>query len=316
MDSSRPAPGAASPRIRHRIRKSPAEHVFDAANHVFMVVLAFVTIYPFWYILILSLNDGLDAQMGGIWLWPRMFTFTNYTYVLTNPLVGNAYVITILRTVTGSLWSLVVTGIAAYAMTKKHLFLRNALLTFFLIPMFIGGTVVSNYVVYAKVGLLNNILVYVIPGGFAFFNMIIMRTYFYGLPVSMEESAKMDGASYTRIFFQIIVPLSMPIIATMLLFNGVGHWLDFYTNLIYVSRKSLWTLQYLLYKVVIESQTNIMTDESAAKMNQFSYLKRPEVTPAAIKMATLMVVTLPILFIYPFLQKYFIKGVLLGAVKE
>jgi putative aldouronate transport system permease protein len=313
MDSSRPA---APPPSRNRIRKSPGELLFDATNHLFMVVLAFITLYPFWYIGILSLNDGLDAQLGGIWFWPRMFTWSNYGYVLTNPLILNAYVITVLRTAIGSLWSLVITGIAAFALTKKHLVLRNAILTFFLIPMFIGGTVVSNYVIYAKVGLLNNFLVYIIPGGFAFFNMIIMRTYFYGLPVSMEESAKMDGASYTRIFFQIVVPLSMPIIATMLLFNGVGHWLDFYTNLVYVSKKSLWTLQYLLYKVVRESQTNIMTDESAAKMNQYSYLKRPEVTPNAIKMATLMVVTLPILFVYPFLQKYFIKGVLLGAVKE
>jgi putative aldouronate transport system permease protein len=165
--------------------------------------------------------------------------------------------------------------------------------------------------------MLNQFWVYIIPGCFSFFQMIIMRTFMYTIPPSLEESAKIDGASYFRIFAQIIVPLSMPIVATTLLFSAVGHWLDFYTNIVFVTKRSLLTLQALLY-MVVRAQTatvSALTQEKAMGSGNQGLLQQ-NVTPESIRMATIMVVTLPILFIYPFLQKFFVKGVLIGAVKE
>jgi putative aldouronate transport system permease protein len=183
--------------------------------------------------------------------------------------------------------------------------------------MFIGGTIVSYYVVYSRMGMLNRFWVYIIPGSFSFFQMIIMRTFMYTIPTSLEESAKIDGASYFRIFFRIIVPLSMPIVATTLLFSAVGHWLDFYTNMVYVNKRSLMTLQYLLWLIVLSGQSSMtaMTQEKAAGAGNAAYLQG-SVTPQSIKMATIIVVTLPILVVYPFLQRYFVQGVLIGSVKE
>jgi putative aldouronate transport system permease protein len=299
------------------IKRSIGELIFDNLNALLMLVFAFLTLYPFWYILVLSLNEGRDAAMGGIWFWPRKFSLENYAFVILNPNVLNAYKITILRTVSGSLITLFVCGIAAYALTKHQLPGRTFLITLFIIPMFIGGTIVSYYVVFSRLGMLNRFWMYIVPGAFSFFQMIIMRTYMYTIPPSLEESAKIDGAGYFRIFAQIVIPLSMPIVATTLLFSAVGHWLDFYTNMVFVTKRTLMTLQYLLYLVVLANQGSMSAITEARAMSTGNEgLLRQNVTPEAIKTATIMVVTLPILLVYPFLQKYFVKGVLIGSVKE
>ena len=302
---------------RTGIRRSVGELLFDNLNILLMIVFAFATLYPFWYILVLSLNEGKDAMLGGIWFWPRKFSLENYTFVIGNSTMLNAYKITVLRTVSGSALTLLVCGLAAYALTKHSLPGRNAIIMLFIIPMFIGGSIVSYYVVFAKLGMLNRFWVYIIPGCFSFFQMIIMRTFMYTIPPSLEESAKMDGASYFRIFARIIVPLSMPIVATTLLFSAVGHWLDFYTNMVFVGKRSLMTLQYLLWLVVRAQQGSLsaLTEEKAMGSGNQGLLQKA-VTPESIRMATIMVVTLPILFVYPFLQRYFVKGVLIGSVKE
>ena len=172
-----------------------------------------------------------------------------------------------------------------------------------------------HHIVIAKLGLLNTFLIYII-NGFNFFFMIIVRTFIYGIPSSLEESAKIDGATYFTILFRIIFPLCMPVVAVILLFSGVDHWLDFYTNLIYVQKRELYTVQYLLYLVVRANQANVILEQAAVSGGDVSLLRAGKVTPQAIQMATLMVATLPILFVYPFLQKYFVKGVLIGAIKE
>jgi putative aldouronate transport system permease protein len=298
------------------IRRSIGELFFDNANVIVMILFALMTLYPLWFVLINSLNEGRDAALGGIWFLPRKWSLNNYTFVL-NETMRHAYMVTLARTVSGSLLTLLVCGFAAYALTKHTLPGRNAIITFFLIPMFIGGTVVSYYVVYSRMGMLNRFWVYIIPGSFSFFQMIIMRTYMYTIPPSLEESAKMDGASYFRIFFRIVVPLSMPIIATTLLFSAVGHWLDFYTNMVYVNKRQLMTVQYLLWLVVLSGQSSMsaMTQEKAAGGGNAAYLQG-SVTPQSIKMAAIIIVTVPILFVYPFLQRYFVQGVLIGSVKE
>jgi putative aldouronate transport system permease protein len=305
-------------RKRSAIKRSVGEILFDSANILFLAVFAFLTLYPFWYIFILSLNEGKDSAMGGIWFWPRKWTLANYQYVLLNKQVLIAYRTTILRTVIGAVLSVLVTGTAAYSLSKHYLPGRNAFITLCLIPMFIGGTLVANFVLIAKLGMLNTFWVYIIPGAFSFFNMIIMRTYFYTIPPSLEESAKIDGATTYRIFFQLVMPLSMPIIATIFLFNAVGYWLDFSTNMLYTAgNKALMTLQYLLYLLILSKEASMNTLTENRPMTGAAWSnKSQEVTSQAVKMAVIMVATLPILFVYPFLQKYFVKGVLIGSVKE
>ncbi len=298
-----------------RIKRSAGDKAYDTFNVLFMLCLAFVTVYPFWYILVYSFNEGRDAAMGGLWFWPRKWTLQNYKYVLGNPYITNAFLVTIARTVIGSIIHMVVTGFAAYTLMKKDLPGRKAIVYFYMMPMFIGGTLVSSYLVNAKLGLLNNFFVYIIPGAFSFFMMLVIRTFFEGIPESLEESAMLDGAGYYTIFFRIYLPLSGPIIAATVFFSAVGHWLDYYTNLLYVSDKHLYTLQYVLYKVVVASETSDMYRELQESGRLLTLTSEQQVTTQGLKMATLVIVTFPVLFVYPFFQKYFTKGVLVGAVK-
>ena len=296
-----------------RIQRSPGELAFDACNIALMLCVAFVMAFPFWYCVVYSLNESPDAQMGGVWIWPRRFTLANYRYVLSNPQVGHAYLVTIARTALGSLLHLVVTGFAAYTLSKRALPGRRILTYYFVIPMFVGGSIVSMYVLMAKIGLLNNFLIYILPGVFSFFDMAIIRAFIEELPASLEESARIDGASSFRTFFQIVIPLCMPIVATILIFNGVSNWLDFYTNLVYVSRTDLTTLQFLLFRVTDFSRGVAGSGETSEAIA--AGMVRESMSTGTLKMTTLVVVTLPILFIYPFFQKFIIKGILIGSIK-
>jgi len=291
-------------------------------NITLMVLLCVIMIYPFWYVLVLALNDARDSQMGGIWLWPRAFSLENFRFVLKSPKVANAYLISIIRTVAGTMYSLLVTGIAAYFASKRHVPFHGLILSFLMVPMFIGGTIVTNYIIIAKLGLLNNFLVYILPNGFSIFYMVIIRSFITDLPLGLEESAKLDGAGYFTIFFRIVVPLCAPVLASVALFIALAHWLDFYSNLMYITRVprvgefSLTTLQKLLYDV--QNSLNAARDMAARARSGTLTVDNAltQMTPEAVKYATLIVTTLPILFVYPFFQKYFTKGLMLGAIKE
>ena len=301
-----------------KIKSTPGEFIFDVFNHILLFLIAFITLYPFWYVTILSLNNGRDAMMGGIWFFPRKFTLDNYIFVLSNPRIHSAYLVTIARTLVGTALTLIVCILTAYSLSKRNLRGRNIFLTIYLVPMFIGGTMASTYLTYGWLGLNDTFWVYVIPGCFSFFYMVIIRTFIYGLPPSLDESAKIDGAGPFRILVSIVLPLCTPVIATVGLYAGVGHWLDFGTNLYYVRfNQNLMVLQYLLYQVIRNERMEAMGDaaliasggKSAGGMSHTT-------TSESIRMATLMVTTLPILLVYPFVQKYFVKGMMLGALKE
>lgn len=300
-----------------RIKRSLGEKIFDACNVALMILLSLVTVYPFWYILVMSLNNGRDAAAGPIWLWPRVFTLDNYYYVFQYESMRSAFVVTIARCVLGSTLSVLVCMLAAYSLSKRDLPGRKAILYFLILPMFISGSIISTFVVYVKLGLMNNFLVYILPGAFAFFNMVVMRTFIEGIPIELEESAMLDGASYWQIFTRITVPLSRPIISAFLFFGFVGGWLDLYTNLIFVTKRSLYTLQYILYMVIKSSEARNFVDwtspEAIKRLQYQQNLGLP--TPEVIRMAVMVVVTFPILFIYPFFQKHFIKGMYVGAIK-
>ncbi|AZN42534.1 carbohydrate ABC transporter permease [Paenibacillus albus] len=303
----------------NRIKRTTGERTFDTVNILIMLVWAITAIYPFWYILVMSFNTGADAAAGPIWFFPRVFTLENYAFVFQYERLQTAFVVTALRCVIGPVLSVIVTMMAAFALSKRFLPGRKALLFFFMIPMFIAGTIISNYVVISKLHLINNFLVYVLPGAFAFFSMVIMRTHIEELPAELQESAMIDGAGYGRIFFQIILPLSMPIIAAFAFFAVVGNWLDYYTNLIYVTDRGLSTLQYVLYEIINRAEANSLIDftkTSGAQARRIMAQQNNSVpTPEVIKMTVMVVVTFPLLFIYPFFQKYFVKGMLTGAVK-
>jgi len=299
---------------RNRIKRSIGERVFDAFNLLAMLTVAVVTIYPFWYVLVYALNESRDAGAGGLWFWPRKPTLDNILYIIQRPLLKRAYLVTIARTIIGPIIHLVVTGFAAYALSKRYLPGRKVITYYLILPMFIGAPLVATYVVYARLQLLNNFLVYVLPWAFAFTWMAIARALFEEIPASLEESAKMDGAGYLRIFFRIILPISTPIVATILIFAAVGNWLDFFTNLIFVQNANLATLQFLLYQIVNQgaTQSGVMgpTQFQSEAVGQF------KISTETIKATTLVVITLPIIFIYPFFQGYIIKGLLIGSIKE
>lgn len=303
---------------RTAVKRSLGERIFDGLNVTFMLIFSFITIYPFWYVLIMSFNNGNNAAEGPIWLWPRMFTLDNYAYVLQYRLLKSAFFITLARCIIGPVISVSICMMTAYALSKKWLPGRKVFLYFYMIPMFIGGTLISNYIVMAKLHLINNFLIYVIPGAFGFFNMVIMRTFIEDIPIELEESSMLDGASYWIIFTRIILPLSKPVMAAFAFFSVVGNWLDFGTTLVYITKESLYTLQYVLYLVVNASQTANMIDitnigETMRRLKENEKAGLP--TPEVVKMTVMVVVTFPILFIYPFFQKYFITGMNVGAIK-
>jgi len=302
-----------------KMRRSLGEHLFDKFNVIFMIVMSIIMVYPFWYILCLAFNTGADAARGPIWFFPRDFTLENFKYVFRYPNIPQAAFITVARCIAAPVFSVTVNMLAAFTLSKRWLPFRKLIVFFLMGPMFIGGTVVSNYLVMAKLGLLNNFLVFVIPGAFGYFNALIMRSSIDGLPPELQESAFLDGAGYGTIFFRIILPLSKPVIAAFLFFSVVANWLDLGTNLLYITKKSLYTLQWIMYLAInsTEAKNIIIDPRNRNTAQQIAEMAKQSATPTpqVIRMAILVVVTFPILFVYPFFQKYFVKGMLTGSVK-
>lgn len=272
-------------------------------------------LFPYINTLAKSLNDGADTARGGIVLLPRIFTWKNYETVLSDPNIVRAFFISVAVVVLRTLLTLFITFIAAYAMMYRNLLGRNFIMFFFLIPMYFGGGLITQYILYADLKLLNNFLVYIIPGCFGVYNMIIMRSYLHSIPSSLCEAATIDGANDFTIAFRIMLPLSKPVIATVGLWTAVATWNNWTTTLYFVTKKELFTLQYVLMQVLKEAEKIAAIIKEAAMQGIILEMEL-EVTSIAIQSAQLMITTLPIVLVYPFLQKYFIKGTILGAVKD
>lgn len=294
-----------------------SKRVFTVCNTIIMLLLSVTFLYPFWNTLVLSFNDSLDIMKGGIYLWPRMWTLDNYRAALQDSSILNAYGITIAKTVLGTFTSVLFTGSFAYALSKKKLIFRNFYLNICLITMFFSGGMVPTYLLYRWLGLLNNFWVYIIPGFYSIGNMLIMKAFFVGLPASLEEAAEIDGYNHLQIFFKIIIPTSMPVFATIALFNGVAHWNGWFDAYLY-NEESLYPLQTLLRKIINQSEmiTQMQKGEGFQSQDISVTATTGMVTSEGIKLATMMITIGPIILIYPFLQKYFVKGVMIGAVKE
>ena len=291
-------------------KKRQKIQVFQIVNAIIMILFVIITLYPVLNTLAISLNDGTDALRGGIHLWPRKFTFKNYITVLQKDnLITGAYV-TVARTILGTLLSLIANAILAFIVSRKRFLFKRGLSLFWVITMYVNGGMIPVFLLYKSLGLTNSFWVYVIPGMLNAFNMLVIRTYMNGIPDSLEESAQLDGAGYTTIFLKIISPLCKPVYATVALFVAVGQWNSWFDAMLY-NRMSdnLTTLQYELMKLL-----SSVTNQSGSVETMKNAVGT--VTPASVRAAATIVTMLPIICLYPFLQKYFVTGMTLGGVKE
>lgn len=282
--------------------------VGDKIIIIAMVLLCILTLYPVWYTIILSFNESYDAMKGGIYLFPRKFSLQSYKAVFQDTSILNAFKITILRTLIGTVVSVVFTAMIAYAFSKPilghHVYLRVGTIT-----MFFNGGLIPFFITLKSLGLYNTFWVYIIPAAFNFYNCIIFMSFFREMPNAIEESAKIDGAGYFTIFFKLILPLSMPIIATIALFNGVYHWNDYFCGVMYVNNPDLQPVQTFLYRVIASASS------SKSVVSMPVGVSVQQVSSSSVKLATMVVTTFPIICVYPFLQKYFVKGFMIGSIK-
>ena len=294
----------------------PRKHhdvVFPIVNAIFLILLMFVTLYPVINTLAYSFNDGTDALKGGIGLWPRVFSLKSYQSILSDKVVYQAAWISASKTVIITILNLFWTGMLAYTLTRREYVLRRFITIVMVLTMYVNAGLIPNYLLITKTLHLNkSYWVYIVPTMFSCFNMIVLRTYIAGLPEALVESARIDGAGDIRIYWQIIFPLCKPVLATVALFVAVGSWNSWFdTHLYNAGKEHLQTLQYLLkLKLAVTSQSS-----NAAKATVDAMANTSKTTPVTIRCAITVISTVPILAVYPFLQKYFVTGMVLGSVK-
>ncbi|MFD1177457.1 carbohydrate ABC transporter permease [Paenibacillus puldeungensis] len=283
--------------------------------YALLIVLGFAAFYPFWNAAVISFNSGSDTMRGGITFWPRAFTLENYAVVFRDERLVGGFAVSVLRTAVGTLLSILAMAIFAYGMTKSWLVGRKFYMVVCIVTMFFSGGLIPTYLLIRELRMIDTFWVMVIPGLISVWNMIIFRTFFKGMPAGLEESARIDGCSNWGVFFRIILPLSGPVLATLSLFTAVYHWNDWFTPSIYISNVDLLPIQTKLQQIL---NSNIMMEQmSQMDSTAASHLNRMKtVTTKSLSMATMMVATVPILCVYPFVQKYFVKGVMIGSLKE
>jgi len=291
-----------------KIRRSFGDKVFDTVNVSIMVLIAVSVIYPFWNLLVQSLNDGYTAA-NQLRFWPARFTFFNYEHVLSNKYIWSGYRETLIRIVLGTSLEVFTTMIGGYALSKKYLPLRKFFIIMVVIPMFFSGGLIPQYLWNSQLGLRNTRWALVLPGLISSYNLIVMRNFFQNVPIDLEESARIDGANNIRILFSIYMPVSMAVIATITLWVMVGHWNAWFDATIYMNDADLYPLQVVLRRILLEGTQQMMEISPNARDSGQS------ASPDNIKAATVFVCMIPIMCVYPFLQKYFVKGTLVGAIK-
>jgi putative aldouronate transport system permease protein len=295
---------------KNKIKRTPGERAFMIINVSFMVLVCVMTIYPFLNTLAVSFNEGPDALKGGIYLLPRKFTLRNFTDIFSSNTILQAYGITVARTVVGVIISLLVTGMMGYGLSKKKLLFRKTYMLICAFAMIFNPGLIPVYMLYKDVGLLNNFLVYVLPSAVSIWNMILMKTFFERLPEELEHSAMIDGCNSVQVFFKIIIPVSMPIIATICIFNGVAQWNSWFDAYMFCTRRpEIHPIQTLLYKIIALSQS------SSDNQIELQLLERLKTNVMTIRAATVVVTVIPILFIYSIFQKHFIQGAMMGSLK-
>ena len=288
--------------------------LFDVVDIILLAIIAFAAFYPFWNVLMISLNDPTDTLNGGITLWFRKFTLQNYNHIFSESVFLKAFLMSVSRTVIGAVTSVIFTAAFSYGISKKWLIGQKLFMTMLIITMYVGGGLIPTFLNIKNLGLYQNYLVYIIPALLNSYNVIIMFTYFKGLPAELEESVRIDGGNDLVIFFKIVLPISMPVIATIALFNAVGQWNSWFDTMLYGGRK-LMTMQMFLVELIQDADQvrKLMSSGSSVAASLANLGYKPNVE--SVKATAMMVTAIPIIMVYPFLQKYFVKGIMVGSLK-
>jgi len=292
------------------LRKSIGSRVFDAVNVTLMLVFAFLLLYPFYNQLVISFNEGVDAQRGGIYFWPRRPTLESYAWLFRNSKLLRGAAVSIMRVVAGTLTCLFGSALLGYITTIRYFSGRRIMRILFVVTMYFGGGMIPTYLLIMRLGLLNTFTVYWLPYAISGYYMLLFSSYLNQLPDSLFEAARVDGASELRIFFQIVVPVSVPVLAAISIYLTVGQWNAWFDNMLYNTNGNWDTLQMYLRRMLLQAEVALKMQAEA-----IAYHRAMSMTPQTIKAATTMIVTLPILVAYPFFQRYFIGGITLGSVK-
>ena len=292
-------------------------NIFRIINTCIMIIILLVMLLPYLHVLAKSLNDSADTMLGGISFYPRKLDFTNYTVLLKDVSMIRAAIISVARVVIGSILAFVIQFSAAYALSKK-LPGKRKITVFLIVPMFFSAGIIPVYFLYVKLGLINNYLVYILPMVCNYYNVMVMRSYIESsVPVSLCEAAYLDGASEFKTMTRVVIPLCKPVIATVVLWLAVGLWNDWITTLYYVTDEKMFTLQYKLMQLIKESERlQSLLRESAVTGRGAEVAATIRATPESLVSAQVIITTIPIILVYPFVQKYFVQGITLGAVKQ
>lgn len=296
--------------LRMKLGRSGEDRIINIVTAVLCILVLIVTVYPVYYCLIYSFNDGKDAAKQAIYFWPRKFSLENYKIVFQNKAIYPAFMMTMLRSIVGTVLAVFCMAMAAYALSKDNLKGRKVYMIMGVITLYFSAGVVQSYLLYREMRLLDSLWVYILPNIFQFYYIILFISFFRELPAALEESAQMDGAGYFTILFKIIIPLSTPVIATVSLFVGVWHWNDWFHPAFFIQNESLMTLPAVLMRAMSLAEAQQTLQKMIAVPSQSS------TTMESVRYAMLIVSILPVTIIYPFVQKFFLKGMMLGAVKE
>lgn len=288
--------------------KFSKSNAFDIFNTFLMIILIVLMIYPFWHIVMYSISEVSLAMKGGLFLWPRGFSLETYRVVLRNPAVFSGFRVSVIVTVVGTAFATFFTATTAYPLSKKRMRGRTFFSLYVLFTMLFNGGMIPTYLLVKSLGLIDTLWALILPNAIHAWNIFVMRNFFSTIPESLEESAKIDGASDLLIFFKIILPLSKAVLATIGLFLAVGYWNDFFSTILYIQSRNKWALQAVLREIVTNT-------EMAMSRQGISAVHHQTITTQSVIMANIVIVTVPIILVYPFVQKYFVKGVMIGSVK-
>lgn len=301
-------------RNKNTIRVGLGERIFDVVNNLILLLIALSMLYPFVYVLAISLNDPNDSQLGGIWLYPRVLSLESYKIIFSDPSLLQALWISVSRTVLGTVLTVFGCSMFAYVFTRNEFVLYKPLKGFFFFAMFFGGGgLIPTYLLYLNLGLYDNFLVYIIPTIINLWYVTLFRTYFRSVPGELLEAARIDGAGEFAVYWRVLLPVSKPIIATITLFSAVAQWNSYRDTLYYTVDKNLRSLQYIVMEIIKKAEGSQMIDR--AEMFEIFHGDASMADPVSLRMAITICTVVPIVMVYPFLQKHFMKGMMIGSMK-
>ncbi len=302
-------------RTRIPVQREKGDRTFAAWNYLWFAIFALLCAYPFWYLIVNSVSANDLSAAGDVRLWPRGFHLSNYSQILQLDGLTSATVVSLARTVIGTAATVLASAFLGFMFTQERMWKRSLWYRLVVITMYFNAGLIPVYVTMKTLGLTNSFWVYILPAVVQPFNVILVKTYIESLPRSLQEAAEVDGASTLRIFFSVILPNTTPILATVAIFSAVAQWNSFQDTLIYVTDQKLYSLQYMLYMFINQASSLAQAAQNAQGNLGVIASAATTQTPTSVRMTVAVIVVLPIIFVYPLFQRYFVKGIMLGAVK-